>query len=208
MWWSVPEGVDSFATWQETTTVYHEGVPGHHLQVATAIANAGELNRWRRLGVWVSGHGEGWALYAERLMDELGHLQDPGDRMGMLDAQRLRTARVVFDVGFHCGFRIPPELGDALGGARPGEVWSPGDGWRFLRENVVLDDATLRFEWLRYMGWPGQAPSYQLGRRLWEQARDAARAAAGRGFRLEDFHSRALRLGSVGLDTLEFALNL
>ncbi|HST72943.1 MAG TPA: DUF885 domain-containing protein [Kocuria rosea] len=208
MWWSVPEGADSFATWEETTTVYHEGVPGHHLQFATALANSGELNLWRRAGIWVAGHGEGWALYAERLMDELGFLQDAGDRMGMLDSQRLRAARVVFDIGFHCGYRIPAELGDALGGARPGQVWTPEDGWRFLRENIVMHDATLRFEWMRYMGWPGQAPSYKVGQRLWEEARDRARAAAGPGFELKDFHSRALRLGSVGLDTLEYALNL
>ncbi|MGX5357874.1 DUF885 domain-containing protein [Kocuria sp. KH4] len=208
MWWSVPEGTGTFTTWEQTTTVYHEGVPGHHLQFATALANSGELNRWRRMGVWVSGHGEGWALYAERLMDELGHLQDPGDRMGMLDAQRLRAARVVFDVGFHCGYRIPRELGDALGGARAGEVWTPEDGWRFLRSNIVMQDPMLRFEWMRYMGWPGQAPSYKVGQQLWEQAREAARAAAGPGFRLKDFHSRALRLGSVGLDTLAYALDL
>ncbi|MFI7743248.1 DUF885 domain-containing protein [Kocuria rhizosphaericola] len=208
MWWSVPEGTATFTTWEETTTVYHEGVPGHHLQFSTALANSGELNRWRRMGVWVSGHGEGWALYAERLMDELGHLQDPGDRMGMLDSQRLRAARVVFDVGFHCGYRIPAELGDALGGARPGEVWTPEDGWRFLRSNIVMADPMLRFEWMRYMGWPGQAPSYKVGQQLWEQAREDARAAAGSGFLLRDFHTRALRLGSVGLDTLQYALGL
>ncbi|MFI7583202.1 DUF885 domain-containing protein [Kocuria sp. M1N1S27] len=208
MWWSVPEGTGTFTTWEETTTVYHEGVPGHHLQFSTALANSGELNRWRRMGVWVSGHGEGWALYAERLMDELGHLQDPGDRMGMLDSQRLRAARVVFDVGFHCGYRIPAELGDALGGARPGEVWTAADGWRFLRSNIVMADPMLRFEWMRYLGWPGQAPSYKVGQQLWEQARDEARSAAGPGFRLRDFHTRALRLGSVGLDTLRYALAL
>ncbi|MEX5295295.1 DUF885 domain-containing protein [Kocuria sp. CPCC 205268] len=208
MWWSVPEGTTTFTTWEETTTVYHEGVPGHHLQFSTALANSAELNRWRRMGVWVSGHGEGWALYAERLMDELGHLQDPGDRMGMLDSQRLRAARVVFDVGFHCGYRIPAELGDALGGARPGEVWTPEDGWRFLRSNIVMADPMLRFEWMRYMGWPGQAPSYKVGQQLWEQARESARAAAGPDFLLKDFHTRALRIGSVGLDTLRYALDL
>ncbi|PLC13157.1 hypothetical protein AUQ48_14210 [Kocuria flava] len=208
MWWSVPEGTELFTTWEQTTTVYHEGVPGHHLQFATALANAAELNLWRRAGLWVSGHGEGWALYAERLMDELGFLEDPGDRMGMLDSQRLRAARVVFDIGFHCGFTVPGELGDALGGARPGAVWSAEDGWRFLRANIVMAEPMLRFEWLRYRGWPGQAPSYKAGQRLWERSREHARAAAGARFRLRDFHTRALRLGSVGLDTLEFALNL
>ena len=97
MWWSVPRGADTFHTWQETTTVFHEGVPGHHLQIGRSVVNADRLNRWRRMGCWVSGHGEGWALYAERLMAELGWLDDAGNRMGMLDAQRFRAARVVID---------------------------------------------------------------------------------------------------------------
>ena len=78
MWWSVPEGIDTFATWKEVTIVYHEGVPGHHLQISQTIADQGNLNRWQRQMGWVSGHGEGWALYAERLMGELGYLGDPG----------------------------------------------------------------------------------------------------------------------------------
>lgn len=208
MWWSVPEDVAVHTTWEETTTVYHEGVPGHHLQFATALANAGELNDWRRMGIWVSGHGEGWALYAERLMADLGYLDDPGDRMGMLDSQRLRTVRVIFDVGYHCGYTIPAELGELLGGARAGEVWTPQDGWEFLRHNVIMDPAVLRFEWLRYMGWPGQAPSYKIGQRLWLEAREQAMAREGQNFDLKRFHSRALRLGSVGLDTLGYALAL
>src|SRR5690606_24146181 len=94
MWWSVPVGITEFSTWRETTTVYHEGVPGHHLQIGQAVVNRGELNTWRRQLAGTSGHAEGWALYAERLMEELGYLDDPGDRFGMLDAQRMRAARV------------------------------------------------------------------------------------------------------------------
>lgn len=208
MWWSVPEGTTRHATWEETTTVYHEGVPGHHLQFATALANAGELNDWRRMGIWVSGHGEGWALYAERLMEELGYLDDPGDQMGMLDSQRLRTVRVIFDVGFHCGYKVPAELGEMLGSARAGEVWSPQDGWDFLTHNVIMDPSVLRFEWLRYMGWPGQAPSYKLGQELWLDLRKQVQVREGEQFDLKHFHSRALRLGSVGLDTLAHAMTL
>jgi len=79
MWWSVPSGLDSFATWKEVTTVYHEGVPGHHLQISQSLAEQENLNRWQRLMSWVSGYGEGWATYAERLMGELGYLDDdPG----------------------------------------------------------------------------------------------------------------------------------
>ncbi len=107
MWWAVPEGIDTFSTWQEVTTVYHEGVPGHHLQVAQTAYRKDLLNRWQRTMCWVSGHGEGWALYAERLMDDLGYLEDPGHRLGMLDAQRLRAVRVIVDIGMHLELEIP-----------------------------------------------------------------------------------------------------
>ncbi|MFM9545098.1 DUF885 family protein, partial [Streptomyces turgidiscabies] len=76
-----------FTTWSEATTVYHEGIPGHHLQIATAVLLKDRLNGWRRNGCMVSGFAEGWALYAETLALELGLLTDPGDVMGMLDAQ-------------------------------------------------------------------------------------------------------------------------
>ena len=92
-WWSVPTGVSSFATWSQLSAVYHEGVPGHHLQIAQTMLSD-TLNRWRRIGSWNSGHGEGWALYAENLMAELGFLNDPADYLGMLDSQSLRAARV------------------------------------------------------------------------------------------------------------------
>ena len=103
MWWSVPEGVTEFDTWRELTTVYHEGVPGHHLQIGQAVVNRGQLNTWRRQLAGTSGHAEGWALYAERLMQGLGYLDDPADRLGMLDGQRMRAARVVLDIGVHLG---------------------------------------------------------------------------------------------------------
>ena len=79
---------NTFSTWRELTTVYHEGVPGHHLQMAQTTYRSALLNRWRRLLLWTSGHGEGWALYAERLMRELGYLDDPGNLLGMLEASR------------------------------------------------------------------------------------------------------------------------
>ncbi|MCL3862429.1 DUF885 domain-containing protein, partial [Actinotalea sp. K2] len=114
MWWSVPAGVTTFTTWREKTTVYHEGVPGHHLQIAQTVHDRAVLNRWRRLACWVPGHGEGWALYAERLMADLGFLDDPGDRLGMLDGQRLRTARVVLDIGVHLGLPRPQRWGGGV----------------------------------------------------------------------------------------------
>lgn len=202
MWWSVPEGEDTFTTWRETSTVYHEGVPGHHLQIAIATALKGTMNSWRTNMLWVSGHGEGWALYAERLMEELGYLKDPGDRMGMLNAQRMRAARVVFDIGVHCEMPIPDEWAEQLG-VEQGTIWTSELGYEFLKLNLDESEGHLRFEFLRYLGWPGQAPSYKIGERLWLELRDQA---LRRGDDMRAFHTRALLLGSVGLDTLRRAL--
>lgn len=198
IWYAVPEGVTELTTWRETTTVFHEGVPGHHLQVGQATALRDRLNRWRRLVCWVSGHGEGWALYAEQLMADLGFDDDPGDLMGMLDGQRLRAARVVFDIGVHLGLPTP----ERWGGGR----WDAAKGWAFLRANVAMAEDFLRFEFERYLGWPGQAPAYKIGQREWERLRDETRAREGAAFSLRDFHSRALSVGSVGLDTLRRAV--
>ncbi|MDO4792017.1 MAG: DUF885 domain-containing protein [Buchananella hordeovulneris] len=207
MWWSVPPGENTFATWQEKTTVYHEGVPGHHLQLGTAVAMGDTLNSWRRLACWVSGHGEGWALYAERLMEELGFLSDPADYFGMLDGQRLRAARVVLDTGVHLGLEVDPVLERA--GLMPtgvGKVWDADVAWAFLRHNVAMADSFLRFELDRYLGYPGQAPSYKLGEKLWLELRAAHEQREGAAFNLKEFHTRALRLGGVGLDVLREAL--
>ena len=198
MWWAVPKGVTSFSTWREASTVYHEGVPGHHLQIARAAYCRDRLNRWRRQGCWVSGHGEGWALYAERLMAERGYLADPGYRMGQLDAQALRAARVVVDIGVHCRLPAPDEVG--------GGVWDAAKAWTFLRAHTQVPDANLRFELERYLGWPGQAPAYKVGERVWLELRDAVRRREGAGFDLCAFHSRVLDLGSVGLDVLRDAV--
>ncbi|MGH8823586.1 MAG: DUF885 domain-containing protein [Jiangellaceae bacterium] len=204
MWWSVPEGVEDFSTWQETTTVFHEGVPGHHLQIAHAVYRHDVLNRWQRLLCWVSGHGEGWALYAERLMADLGFLDDPGDRLGMLDGQATRAARVVVDIGVHLGLDVPDELvrRDGLD-AGP---WTSDSVYAFMRKHTRMPDATLRFEVDRYLGWPGQAPSYKVGERIWMAARDDARARKGDAFDLREFHRAALDLGALGLDPLRDAL--
>ena len=201
MWWSVPPGVTEFSTWRELTTVYHEGVPGHHLQIGQTAYRSDLLNTWRRLACWVSGHGEGWALYAERLMADLGYLDDPADHLGMLDGQRLRAARVVLDIGVHLGKPAPEELG--------GGTWDAVKAWEFLRANANMAEGFLAFELDRYLGWPAQAPSYKVGQRLGEQIRDAAgeeARARGEQLDLKAFHRRALDVGSVGLDVLRSAL--
>jgi uncharacterized protein (DUF885 family) len=196
MWWSVPEGVTEFDTWRETTTVYHEGVPGHHLQIAQQVYNREELNSWRRLASWSSGHGEGWALYAERLMADLGFLDDPGDRLGMLDGQRMRAARVVLDLGVHLGKKKLDGSG----------VWDFDYALDFMGKNVNMSKEFVNFEVHRYFGWPGQAPSYKIGQRIWEQIRDDYQTKKGAEFDIKEFHRTALNLGGLGLDTLKRAV--
>ena len=196
MWWSVPEGVNEFNTWRETTTVYHEGVPGHHLQIGQSVYVKDTLNDWRRLASFTSGHGEGWALYAERLMDELGFLSDPADKLGMLDGQRMRAARVVLDIGVHT------EKQNLEGSA----VWDFDYALNFMRGNVNMSPEFVRFEVTRYFGWPGQAPAYKVGQRIWEQIRDDYKARKGASFDIKEFHRTALNLGGLGLDTLRRAM--
>ena len=196
MWWSVPEGVTEFDTWRELTTVFHEGVPGHHLQIAQAVYNRAQLNSWRRLLGGTSGHAEGWALYAERLMEQLGYLDDPADRLGMLDGQRMRAARVVLDIGVHLEKPRPDGSG----------TWDADYALDFMRGNVNMSDEFVKFEVNRYLGWPGQAPAYKVGQRIWEQLRDDVQEREGADFSIKRFHKRALDVGGVGLDTLREAL--
>ena len=203
MWWAVPEETKTFSTWREVTTVYHEGVPGHHLQIGQTVFRHELLNRFLRQMCWVSGSGEGWALYAERLMDELGYLDDPGNKLGMLDAQAFRAGRVIVDIGMHLELEVPT---DNPFGFHPGERWIPDLGFEFMRAHTRVSDPELRFEVNRYLGWPGQAPSYKVGERLWLRARDSAKARAGAAWDLKAFHTAALNLGSIGLGPLTAAL--
>lgn len=196
MWWSVPEGVTEFDTWRETTTVYHEGVPGHHLQIAQAVYNREDLNSWRRLIAGTSGHAEGWALYAERLMEQLGYLSDPADRLGMLDAQRMRAARVVLDIGVHLE---KPKL-------KGSGTWDFPYALEFMVQNVNMPLEFVTFEVNRYFGWPGQAPSYKIGQRVWESLRDEFLSKNGGPSALKEFHKIALAQGGLRLDSLKFAL--
>ena len=196
MWWSLPEGVTDMTTWRETTTVFHEGVPGHHLQIGQTVHNAAALNRWQRLLCECSAHAEGWALYAERLMGELGFLDDPGDRLGMLDAQELRAARVVLDIGLHLDLPVPPGHGVA------GDRWTYDVALAFLREHVSMEDAMRVDELHRYLGWPGQAPVYKVGERVFLTCREQASQRAGAGFDLRAWHRAVLDLGPLGLGPL------
>lgn len=203
MWWSVPSDREVFSTWREVTVVYHEGVPGHHLQIATATYVAESLNQFQRQFSWVSGHGEGWALYSERLMHELGYFTNDGELLGTLEGSLFRAARVIVDIGMHLELPIP--AGSAF---HPGERWTPQLGLEFMLARTLSEPVHVYDEIDRYLGWPGQAPSYKLGERLWMAARDDARRRATNGFDLKAFHTAALRMGSMGLDTLRQQLTV
>jgi uncharacterized protein (DUF885 family) len=186
-----------FPLWKEVSTCYHEAVPGHHLQIAQVKYLAGKLSRYQRLFGFVSGHGEGWALYAERLMGELGYLDDPAYEMGMLAAQAMRAVRVVVDIGMHTEKRIP-----AHERFHPGETWTPELALPFVIERSRFPESFMRSEVDRYLGWPGQAISYKVGERVWLECRDDARHRKGGAFDLKAFHSYALDLGGMGLGLL------
>ena len=195
--WYPTNGRTVFPRWSEPTTAYHEGVPGHHLQVAIATINSEKLSRFQR-NTFVSGHGEGWALYAERLMDEFGFLENPEYRLGYLYAQAFRAARIVIDTGIHCGFAIPQSSS-----WHPGEQWTPELMFEFLSAHSSSDDEFNRSEINRYLGWPGQAISYKLGERVWLDLRDDAKKKYGASFDLRKWHAHALDLGNLGLDLLK-----
>jgi uncharacterized protein (DUF885 family) len=200
MWWALPPDKDSFTTWREASIVYHEGVPGHHLQIATAMYHAERLNKFQRMLAWVPAYSEGWALYAERLMREFGYLDD-GDLFGMLNEALFRAARVIIDIGMHLELTIP-----AGTGFHEGETWTPELGLEFMLNRTITERELVVDEVDRYLGWPGQAPAYKLGERLWVSAREDAKARRGADFDLKRFHMEALYLGQMGLDTMRECL--
>ncbi|MFF4223706.1 DUF885 domain-containing protein [Streptomyces abikoensis] len=183
------------------STWYHEGVPGHHLQLAQWTLAAGSLSRYQTKVGKVGATTEGWALYAERLMDELGFLTDPAYRLGHLDAQMMRAVRVVIDIGMHLELEIPRHSP-----FHPGERWTPGLGREFLGRHSGHSADYVESEITRYLGRPGQAIGYKLGERAWLRGRAAARARRGAAFSLKEWHMKALALGSLGLDDLEHEL--
>ena len=183
-------GKDEVSWWHLASTWYHEAVPGHHLQVATSVLERDRLSRFQRFGAWISGYGEGWALYAERFMDDLGAFDEPGIEMGFLSAQALRATRIVIDIGMHLGYTD-----------ENGRVWDAVSGREALMNKALLDEHHATSETDRYLGWPGQAISYKVGEREWIAARENAKKRLGSEFSLKKFHAHALKIGPMGLDT-------
>jgi uncharacterized protein (DUF885 family) len=195
--WLPTLGKTTFPMWGLISTWYHEGVPGHHLQIAQWRYVAAQLSLYQTSLGQVSACSEGWALYAERLMDELGFLDTPGARMGYLDAQLMRAIRVIVDIGMHLEL---PVRADWAPGA--GQSWTPELALEFFAAHSGRGREFGESEIARYLGMPGQAISYKLGERAWLTGRDAAKAARGDTFDLKSWHMAALSLGSLGLDDL------
>jgi uncharacterized protein (DUF885 family) len=196
VWWSLaPKG--PYPVFDEVSTAYHEGFPGHHLQIGVQVSLADKLSRLHRLWVWKPGAGEGWALYAERLMHELGFFEKPDYVLGWLSGQMLRACRVVIDIGSHLELPIPQ--GQPF---HPGEAWTFETAVQMLVEYAALAEPNARSEVTRYLGWPGQAIAYKVGEQAILEMRNEAQQRLGAAFEAKAFHARLLEIGPVGLDLL------
>ena len=204
--WYPTLGRTMFPRWGDVTTCYHESVPGHHLQIAYAKVQAASLSRIQRSS-FIPGHGEGWALYAEQLCDEFGWFENPDYRLGFLGGQILRTVRVIIDIGMHLGKTHSRWHHAQRRHALP--RWrglDPDLAFEFSVHETGHTEAFMRSEIDRYLGWPAQAISYKIGQREWVAARDDARARDGDAFDMKAWHTKALRLGAIGLDQLRAEL--
>ncbi|MFI7141806.1 DUF885 domain-containing protein [Streptomyces massasporeus] len=195
--WLPTMGETRFPVYDLVSTWYHEGVPGHHLQLAQWKHVAQDLSRYQASVGMVSANAEGWALYAERLMDELGFLTDPERRLGYLDAQMMRAVRVIIDIGMHLELTIP---GDSP--FHPGERWTAELAQEFFGSHSSRPADFVESELTRYLSMPGQAIGYKLGERAWLLGRENARARHGDAFDPKAWHMAALSQGSLGLDDL------
>ncbi|WP_044559286.1 DUF885 family protein [Azospirillum sp. B4] len=170
--------------WSLPSTVYHEGVPGHHLQGCIAQETPGIP--LYRANMFFSGYGEGWALYAEQLADELGmYDNDPLGRIGYLKFLLFRAGRCVIDTGMHH------------------KRWSRERAVKYMVDLTGDTESAMTRETDRYCAWPGQACSYKIGHTLWNRLRDQAKADLGAKFDIKDFHQVGLNSGAVPLDVLQ-----
>jgi uncharacterized protein (DUF885 family) len=187
VWYSLGEG-PLYPLFDQVATAYHEGFPGHHLQIGTQYSLTDRLSRLHRVMDGSAGYAEGWALYTEQLMAELGFYEEPAWLLGMLSAQMIRACRVVIDIGMHLSLPLPS-----------GEPWTFDRGVEMLVTQGGMDAPHAASEMTRYLGWPGQAISYKVGQRVILELREQAR---GQGMELREFHRRVLGYGNVGLDHL------
>ncbi|MEW1563783.1 MULTISPECIES: DUF885 domain-containing protein [unclassified Streptomyces] len=195
--WLPTMGATRFPVYDLVSTWYHEGVPGHHLQLAQWVHVVDDLSRYQSGVGRVSANCEGWALYAERLMDELGFLTDAEQRLGYLDAQMMRAARVIIDIGMHLGLEIPADAP-----FHPGERWTPDLAQEFFGAHSSRPADFVESELTRYLTMPGQAIGYKIGERAWLLGRENAKRRHGDAFDAKAWHMAALSLGSLGLDDL------
>ena len=190
--WYPTMGHTRFNFWHMASTWFHEAVPGHHLQDAVAILERDRLSRFQRTEAWISGYGEGWALYAERFMDEIGAFEDPAFELGYLSNQAMRAARVIVDIGMHCGFKD-----------FEGNIWNAESAYELVVNRALVAEDFARSEIDRYLGWPGQAISYKVGERVWMRTREDAKKRLGDKFDIKAWHNYALKIGPMGLDPFE-----
>ncbi|MEU9321021.1 DUF885 domain-containing protein [Streptomyces sp. NPDC048295] len=195
--WLPTMGETRFPVYDLVSTWYHEGVPGHHLQIAQWTHVTDSLSRYQASIGGVSANCEGWALYAERLMDELGFLPDAERRLGYLDAQMMRACRVIVDIGMHAEMEIPADSP-----FHPGERWTPELAQEFFGNHSGRPADFVESELTRYLSMPGQAIGYKLGERAWLLGRENARKAHGDAFDAKAWHMAALSQGPLGLDDL------
>ncbi len=183
MYWVNTHALPSRALYTLPALTLHEAVPGHHLQIALASEMAGQPP-FRRHG-FVDAYGEGWALYAEHLGDEMGVYLTPYEQFGRLTYEMWRAARLVVDTGLHA------------------KRWSRDEARAYLFAHTALSEHEVATEVDRYIGWPGQALSYKIGELKIRELRARAQDRLGAGFDLRAFHDAVLALGSVPLAVLE-----
>jgi uncharacterized protein (DUF885 family) len=165
------------------TLAYHEAIPGHHLQIAIAQELDG-LPVFRRVVPFIA-YIEGWALYAERLAAEQGHLPDPLDRLGQLVAEGFRAVRLVVDTGIHS------------------KRWTRERAIEYMKTHTGMPERDVVAEVERYIVRPGQACAYKIGQLRILELRDRAREALAASFDLREFHDTVLGNGALPLDVLE-----
>jgi uncharacterized protein (DUF885 family) len=171
----------------DEATAYHEGIPGHHMQLSVAQALTG-LPTFR-LHTFNSGYIEGWALYSEQLGKEIGFYQDPVSDYGRLSSELFRAVRLVVDTGIHS------------------QGWTRDQVVDFFRKSGAVDEPTLQAETDRYIAWPAQALSYKLGQLKFRELRDRAQKALGPKFDIRTFHDEMLSGGVLPLDLLDARTN-